>query len=129
MFDDFEEVLQDAALEKWETWMQNIAPADQTMERFNQAVEERLLKHVAPLAKDHMIKHVKEFRSPICAKPRDHATRMETLVRCMNCLSGAEPNITPQQTKNVIFDSFPAKWKQNWICAGESLVTNNLWLS
>jgi hypothetical protein len=41
--------------------MQNVAPADQTMERFNQAIEECLLDHVAPLVKNHMIKHVKEF--------------------------------------------------------------------
>jgi hypothetical protein len=44
-FDNFEEVLQDhAASEKWETGTQNVAPAEQTMERFNQAVEERLLE-------------------------------------------------------------------------------------
>jgi hypothetical protein len=30
MFDNFEEVLQDAALVKWETQMQNLAPAHQT---------------------------------------------------------------------------------------------------
>jgi hypothetical protein len=59
MFDNFEEVLQDTALEKWETRMQNVAPADQTMEHFNQAIEECLLEHVAPLAKNCMIKHVK----------------------------------------------------------------------
>jgi hypothetical protein len=73
-----------------------------------------------------MIKHVKEFRRPVCAEPRDHATRMETLICCTNCLPGAEPNVTPQQTKNVIFDSFQVKWKQNWIRAGKGLVTNAL---
>jgi hypothetical protein len=126
MFDNFEEVLQDTALEKWETRMQNVAPADQTMEHFNQAIEECLLEHVAPLAKNCMIKHVKEFGRPIYAKPQDHATRMETLVCCTNRLPGTEPNVTPQQTKNMIFGSFPVKWKQNWICAGKSLVTNTL---
>jgi hypothetical protein len=85
MFDNFEEVLQDTASEKWETRMQNVAPANQTMERFNQAVEECLLEHVAPLAKNRMIKHVKEFGCPIHAKPRDHATWMETLVCYTNC--------------------------------------------
>jgi hypothetical protein len=69
MFDNFEEVLQDAALVKWETRMQNLAPAHQTMECFNQAVEECLLEQVAPLAKNHMIKSVKEFRRPIHAEP------------------------------------------------------------
>ncbi len=69
MFDNFEEVLQDAALVKWETGMQNLAPAHQTMECFNQAVEECLLEQVAPLAKNHMIKSVKEFRRPIHAEP------------------------------------------------------------
>jgi uncharacterized low-complexity protein len=38
---------------------------------------------------------------------------METLGCCTNCLPGAEPNVTPQQTKNMIFDS-------------KSLVTNAL---
>jgi hypothetical protein len=73
-----------------------------------------------------MIKHVKEFGRPIYAKPRDHATRMETLVCHTNRLPGMEPNVTPQQTKNVIFDPFPVKWKQNWTGAGKSLVTNAL---
>jgi hypothetical protein len=51
---------------------------------------------------------------------------METRVRCTNRLPGAEPDVTPQQTKNGIFDSSPAKWKQGWIRAGKSSVTNAL---
>jgi hypothetical protein len=70
MFDNFEEILQDTALEKWETRTQNIAPADQTMGHFTQAVDECLLECVDPLAKDHhMIKHLKDFRDPMHVKP------------------------------------------------------------
>jgi hypothetical protein len=89
--------------------MHGAAPANQRMERFNQAVEEHLLECMAPLAKNHMVKHVKELQRPVHAEPRDHTTRMETLVRCTNRLPGAEPNITPQRTKNMIFASFPVK--------------------
>jgi hypothetical protein len=28
--------------------------------------------------------------------------------------------------KNVIFETFPVTWRQSWICAGRSLVTNTL---
>jgi hypothetical protein len=126
MFDDFEEILQDTALEKWETRTQNVAQADQTMARFTQAFQECLLEHVDPFAKDHMIKHLKDFRRPMHVEPRDHATRIETLIRHANRLPGAEPDLTPQQAKNLIFESFPMKWRQNWIRAGKSLVTNTL---
>jgi hypothetical protein len=126
MFDNFEEILQDTALEKWETRMQNIAPIDQTIERFNQAIEEYLLEYVDPLAKDYMIKYLKEFRRPMHTKSRDHATRIETLIRYTNRLPGTEPDITPQQTRNIIFESFPVAWRQSWIRAGKSLVTNTL---
>jgi hypothetical protein len=60
------------------------------------------------------------------AKPRDHATRIETLIRYTNRLPGTEPDIAPQQMKNVIFESFPVAWRQSWIRAGKSLVTNTL---
>jgi hypothetical protein len=127
MFDNFEEILQDTALEKWETRTQNIAPADQTMGHFTQAVDECLLECVDPLAKDHhMIKHLKDFRHPMHVKPWDHATQIETLICCTNCLPGAEDDVTTQQTKNVIFESFPVAWRQSWIRAGKSLVTNAL---
>jgi hypothetical protein len=126
MFDNFEEVLQDTALEKWETRIGNIAPVDRTMGRFDQAIGEYLLEYVDPLAKDYMIKYLKDFRRPMHTKPRDHATRIETLIRYTNRLPGTEPNITLQQTKNMIFESFPVAWRQSWIRAGKSLVTNTL---
>ena len=126
MFENFEEILTDIALEKWETRTQNVAPADQTLARFELAIQEFLLECVDPLAKDHMIKYLKDFRRPIHAKPRDHATRVETLIRYTNRLPGTEPNITPQQMKNMIFESFPMTWRQSWIRAGKSLVTNTL---
>jgi hypothetical protein len=81
------------------------------MQRFEQAVEEHLLEHADPLAKACMIKCLKDFRRPAHAKPRDHTTRIETLIRCRNCLPGAEPDGTPQQTKNMIFESFPVSWE------------------
>jgi hypothetical protein len=60
-------------------------------------------------------------------KPQDHATRIETLIRCTNPLPGTEPDLTPLQAKkNMFFESFPAKWRQNWIHAGKSLVTDAL---
>jgi hypothetical protein len=69
--------------------MQNVAPADRTMGRHAQAVEECLLERMDPLAKDHMIKCLKNFQRPAHTKPQDHATRTETLICCTNCLPGA----------------------------------------
>jgi hypothetical protein len=50
MFDNFEEILTDTALEKWETRIQNnIALGDRTMDRFTQVIEEYILEYVDPL--------------------------------------------------------------------------------
>jgi hypothetical protein len=106
MFENFEEFLMDTALEKWETRTQNVVPADRTLARFELAVQEFLLEHADSLAKDCMIKHLKDFQRPIHAKPQDHASRIETLIRHTNHLPGAEPNVAPQQTKNVILNHF-----------------------
>jgi len=126
MFENFEEILTDIALEKWETRTQSVAPADQTLARFELAIQEFLLECVDPLAKDCMIECLKDFRRPIHAKPQDHATRIETLIRHTNRLPGTEPNVTPQQMKSVIFESFPVTWRQSWVRAGKNLVTNTL---
>jgi hypothetical protein len=69
---------------------------------------------------------LKDFRCPVHTKPRYQTTRMETLIRYMNCLPGTDLDITPHQTKNMIFESFPVTWRQSWIRAGKSLVTNTL---
>ena len=126
MFENFEEILSDTALEKWETRTQEIAIEDYTMELFEQTIQEYLLEFVDPLAKDYMIKYLKSFHRPVHTKPREHATRMETLIRYTNRLPGTEPNITAQQTKNIICESFPLTWRQSWIRSGKSLVNNTL---
>jgi hypothetical protein len=46
MFDNFEEILTDTALEKWETRIQNnISLGDRTMDRFTQVIEEYILEY------------------------------------------------------------------------------------
>jgi hypothetical protein len=42
MFDNFEEIPQDTALEKWETRTQKVAQIDQTMAQFTQNFQECL---------------------------------------------------------------------------------------
>ena len=67
-------------------------------------------------ARDTMCKYL---RSQACHKPRnttpgDHAERLETLIRYTNKLPGNEPLLTNEQTKDIIFTSFPDKWQQHY---------------
>jgi hypothetical protein len=126
LFDNFEEILVDNALEKWETICAPLDEDERTVARFDQAIQELYLGYVDNNAKDIMIDYLKELRRPIKVTPRDHSNRMETLVRYTNLLPGTEPNVTVQQTKNMIFKTFPETWQQNWIRSGKNLVTDSL---
>jgi hypothetical protein len=73
-----------------------------------------------------MIDYLKELCRPVKVSPRNHSNRKETLVRYTSLLPGTDPDVTAQQTNNMIFLTFPKTWQQNWICSGKSLVTDYL---
>ena len=41
-------------------------------------------------------------------------------------LTGTEPTLNDQQRKNLIFETFPITWRQNYIRSGKSLQTDSL---
>jgi hypothetical protein len=92
MFENFEEILKDTALEKWETRTQNIAHAAQTLARFELAIQAFLLEYVDPLAKDYMIKYLKDFGVPFILNLE--------IMRLESKLSFATPIVS--QVRNLI---------------------------
>jgi hypothetical protein len=124
LFDNFEEILTDSAEEKWENLVAGIGVAARTPARLDIEMTNFYLHYVDNEARDTMFKYL-----PTCCKPRDieprtHVDRMETLMRYSNVLIGTEPALNPQQKKNLIFETFPVKWRQNYIRAGKSVTTD-----
>jgi hypothetical protein len=84
------------------------------------------LRYVDNEARDTMFKYLPTCRKPRDTEPRTHVDRMEMLMRYSNVLPGTEPALNPQQKKNLIFETFPVKWRQNYIRAGKSVTTDSL---
>ena len=124
LFDNFEEVLTDSAEEKWLNLTVGVAEVNRTPARFDQAMEACCQRHVDEFARDSMIKYLPTIKKPFSADTRTHVDRMETLFRYTNKLPGAEPPLTEQQQKNIIFDTFPVDWRQNYIRAGKDVRTD-----
>jgi hypothetical protein len=81
-------------------------------------IEEYILEYVDPLLRDYMIKYLRTFIVLYTPKPRDHATRMETLVR-YNRISQAQNRIfaTNEEYDIRIISS---DLRQSWIRAGKA---------
>jgi hypothetical protein len=126
LFDNFEEILTDSAEEKWENLVSGIGAAARTVPRFNAEMQNLYLRYVDTEARDTMIKYLPTCRKPRDAEPRTHVDSMETLMRYANMLPGTELALNEQQKKNLIFEIFPVKWRQNYIRAGKSIATDYL---
>ena len=72
-------------------------------------------------ARDTMIKYLPTCKKAREAEPCTHLDQMETLIQYTNMLPGTEPTFTDQQRKNLIFETFPIAWRQNYIQSGKSL--------
>ena len=121
LFDNFEEVLTDSAEEKWLNLTVGVADIDRTPARFNEAMEAFCQRYVDAFARDAMIKYLPTIEKEVSCDIRTHVDRMETLCRYTNKLPGAEPILTEQQQKNIVFDAFPVDWRQSYIRVGKDL--------
>ena len=59
------------------------------------------------------------LKSEGCRKPKetsvsDHQDRMEEMIRYCMYLEGARDNLSDDETKTIIFNSFPAQWQINY---------------
>ena len=126
LFDNFEEVLTDTAIDKWENIVSAIPQNQRTVARFNQSIEAFYRRYVDARARDVMISYIKTIKKPVQATVMDHSDRMETLMRYTNRLPGTEPLLTEQQMKNYIFDSYSMTWKENYERSGRNIETDTL---
>lgn len=126
LFDNFEDILADNAEEEWDNLTSGIEEADRTVPRFDQTIRSFYLKYSDNEARDTMFKYIRTLTKPRDVEPAIHADRMETLIRYANQLNGTEPRLTDDQKKNIIFDTFPVKWKQNYIRSGRAVATDEL---
>ena len=110
LFDNFEEVVLNTAEEKWMNLVQNLTPAEKTPARFDALINRFYLSYCDSDSRDTMFKYLRYVKKPYQEEAQAHADRMETLIRFSNRLPGLEPPLQAEQTKTIIFDSFPIAW-------------------
>ena len=109
LFDNFAEVLTNQAKNKWETLTAGITVPQKTELRFKQTVKEFYLGYCDDDSRDTMFVYLRKFTKPFSIAAGIHADRMEILIKYGNKLPGKEPEMTDDQKKGVIFESFPVK--------------------
>jgi hypothetical protein len=126
LFDGFEEVLIDTALTNWEDLILPIEEANKTPEHFEVVLQQLYRKYVGAEARDIQFEYFRTLRKPLKSNPLDHSSRMLTLSRYGNKLPGNEPALNDDQVKKCIFQSFPAKWQQQFIRSGQRVANTPL---
>ena len=85
-------------------------------------VFEKLLKAFIKLyctstdPKGDVIKYLKSDKSqkPLDKSVSDHQDRMEEIMRYSTYLEGARENLSEDETKTILFTSFPVAWQINY---------------
>jgi hypothetical protein len=126
LFNNFEEVITDTAEDKWDGIVSGIQPGDRDPARFDQAMGEFYMKYCNNQARDTMLEYLRGLRCPTKVQPRDHSDRVELLVRYSNRLPGLNPTMTDNQTKKLIFDQHPEKWRIAYNRSGRAIATDTL---
>ena len=114
-FDQWEEVLNDNAEEKWETQTSSIAVADRTEVRFNIEVQNFYRKYCDEDARDVMFQYLSKVKKSKKTTPQDFADRMETLYRFANRLPGTEPLLNAANIKKRIFKGFSLSHQKHYL--------------
>ena len=126
LFNNFEELMVNNAEERWENIVAPIAEPQRTPIRFELAVDELRAHYCDHEARDTMFDYLRTVQKPYQVEPQQHADRMQTLIRYSNKLPGTEPELNEQQSKTLIFKSFPFKWQQAYIRSGRNLRNDTL---
>ena len=127
LYDNFEEVLTDTAEDHWENILTDVAEADKTPANFKDVALPAFYRHYCDDdARDIMITYLRALKRPVGEDPDEFANRMQTLARYANKLPGIEPQLTEDQIKVIIFNSFPEDWRTAYIRADKSLSTEPL---
>ena len=124
---NFDEVLDQEALSKWENQIQNIAPQARTAARYEQELGIFVGEYAEGIdPRDKMIKYIKTCMKPFKKGNQEHANRMEVLIGIANRLQGTEPEIDNDNRKKIIFETFPSTWQDDFHKSGKTVATQEL---
>eukprot|EP00957_Ditylum_brightwellii_P052289 3965751-Ditylum_brightwellii.AAC.1 len=126
LFNNFEEVLQDTAKDKWENLASQVAEADRDVPCFNEEIKKFYLSYCDNEAKDTMIDYLDNLKRPTRVTPQQHANCIETMVRYINTFPGMSPDINSESTKKLIFKQHPESWRETYVRADKNLATDSV---
>ena len=118
LWDQFEDVLDTVAENKWTNLIQNIGGGARNRNRFLREVTVNFVAQYAESEnpRDVLIEYIKgdECKKKRKVDPGIHASRIETLCRYANRLEGTEPALNEAQIKKLVFESFPGSWQDDY---------------
>ena len=117
-WDQFEDVLDAVAENKWTNLIQGIPNGQKTRNRFVRETTENFVAQYteSDQARDILVEYIKgdECKKRRKVDPGIHASRIETLCRYANRLAGTVPQLTDAQIKKLVFESFPGAWQDDY---------------
>ena len=116
-WDQGEECLDTVAESKWTNLIQGIANNAKTAARLTREIANFVALYAEdPEPRDVLIAYLKtdECRKKRKIDPGVHASRIETLCRYANRLNGTEQELTDDQIKKIVFETFPNKWQNDY---------------
>jgi hypothetical protein len=126
----FEKILEDDALLYWNTQVRpEISDEEEiTEEHFNVAIKKmKTAFGGGEKARDHIIEYMK---SDACRKPRkvtvrDHARRMQAIMKLANEAEGIESPLNEMKFNKILLNSFPNDWKTAFVIGGGNISRMN----
>jgi hypothetical protein len=123
-----DEVLDDVAEQKWTSISDRYPTKDD--DTFKEALEELIISYAGhPEPRDILKEYIKSedcSRKPRNVDPDTHASKIETLCRFANRLTGNEPEYDDETTKKAIFESFPEKWQREYLKSGRRFIADEI---
>lgn len=124
---NFDEVLDQEPLAKWENQISGIAAASRNVARFEQELGTFVGEYAEGTdPRDKMIKYIKTCVKPFKKSNQEHTNRMEVLIGIANRLQGTEPQIDNDNRKKIIFETFPSTWQDDFLKSGKTVASQEL---
>lgn len=125
-FDNFDDVVANTAEEKWTNITAMIPQATRVPACFDQALNSLIAKYVDDSARNDIHRYCRPSGSRIQRRQESmpNAWRHSSVMQ-ISCLK-ATPRLTEQQKKDILFETYPIKWKQNYVRAGKNVRTDTM---
>ena len=128
LFDNFSQVLSDNAEASWSNLVDNINENDQTVARFTQEYTTLLERYATNRGRDFMKDYLLsgEVQKKHDTDCREHAERIQTMIRYTNRLQGNTPQMNEEDEKNCVFKSYPPSWQEEYELSGRDYHTQSI---